>query len=156
MSKRGQELLLELLLLSLRYTKKDIDWAQRELARYPQAQHLRIAFEMLNRRSPTDLSPERLHKREEEDTKVRASTLIAKLDSPRSAKETRKLVSIARRLGITTQDRTNDEVISIVKQELDKMDLSTLHRFLGASKSPQSPDEDYLGLAEYLIHRGYR
>jgi len=151
MTGRARELLLEVLLLSERYSEREIEWVRRKLSQYPNADHIgELLRPFQTAKHGEDREPARL-KQDEGDPTELASAFLAQLASARSAREHRRVDGVAKRLAISALAKTHEELIEAIRRSLQKMPHDELLKFIRNYKISTGPDDSYVGLAQYLI-----
>lgn len=150
MSSRVRELILELMLLRERFSARDISSAARVLVNGKADPALREILELLegvDERSRTQA----VSQASPEDAISRRDRFLRSIKRQSKASD-KRLLMIAKKLGISLSLGRREEMVNVITSKLSEMDEETLNKFLRPYKSEPSPDKNYLGLANYLIH----
>jgi hypothetical protein len=148
-SPRAKQLLLEVLLLSERYSDKDIAWVRNQLADNTQATQIMDLFVKPLQQSEIGASKRNVN--DPIDLKSKKTALVESLLKSRSNHGLRRAENIAQRLNIKLSGQAHQELVREIDNKLSKMDDRQLSRFLRPYKTIAEVDDAYIGLANTLM-----
>lgn len=76
---------------------------------------------------------------------------IASLEMDQSTKGVRRVEAAAKRLGVPLNGQTHNELVQELRAALNRLKEDELGRFLRPYKRPLRADEDYVGLANFIM-----
>ena len=153
MTGRSRELLLEVLLLGVRYTASEIAWVKRELSKYPDAAGIGDLLKPLRPQAPTKTDT-RQPANEEGELAVKIRAFTSDLLRGRSTRDRQRILGVARRLGIPTAPGSAGDIVEKIRSKLQEMEPADAAAVLRVyTSSSGSADKDYVGLANYLIRK---
>jgi hypothetical protein len=160
MTNHTKELLLELLLIQVRYSDEEFRWVEEELKAYPETRVLRQLILSLQRldvpKQPSRVKRETTAKLMQMLTPYQVQEskrkLLESLRTSGGNTSVRKISELSRRLGLTSVAQDNDEALVAIERRLNELSDRDLEELLRPSSARRAPDHGYLELASHLIH----
>lgn len=149
MSARSKELLLEVLLLSVRYSAAEVAWVKKELSNYPAGSEFRDLLRSFRSGDQPRVRPAQT----KQDTRTDISRVAPSdaFPNPRSDRERRRLENVAKRLGLKLRGKTTDELAESVRGKLKELPPQEAELAIRGRGEGSRPDDGYIGLANFLI-----
>lgn len=158
MKSSARQLLLEVLLLRERYTNDDFDRVRGFLSGSNHERELAAVSELLVAFTPAEANKRSISPADTTDPSIAKQRFLISLKGRRSAASTKRMRAILKRLGFSDKEQSrnlsHDDMMSTITEALDRMSEGELSSFLKPYKVNPPADEGYLGLANYIMHKG--
>ncbi len=158
MKSGARQLLLEVLLLRERYTNDDFDRVSKFLSGSRNERELLALSELLVAFTPTKADKPSTSPTDATDPSTAKQRFLTSLKGRRSAASSKRMRAILKRLGLPEKEQSrylsDEDMLSRITELLDRMSDDQLSAFLKPYKVNPPADEGYLGLANYIMHKG--
>ncbi|WP_161914311.1 hypothetical protein [Methylosinus sp. C49] len=141
---------MELKLLQMRYTSEEFGAIQRALADDRIDPEIQQVLDLVRQ---LDMPRPRRNVARSVEPKVDLKSAKKNFVSSLSNGSVRRLQAIARRIGIEAVPADKAKLVSQINSKLDSLPENELKSFLIRSRAFHGPDEGFLGLANYILHR---
>lgn len=158
MTSKERQLLLEVLLLAERYSSQEITKVTRELASLfgdlgimtlVQVAH-QSKMGATNTFAPAVVTPAPPPE-EVSGSKSLIDDFVRHLQTSKSSRSRRRIELVAEKLALPSSNKDTQELLGLIKTQLQAMSTDDALKFLRSYKTSNRPDENYLGLAQFLI-----